>query len=100
VQIKNIPEKKKKSSIKCEIIGLRSSVKTPVHIVLYEKKIDGEFYSMSSMNYGDLLSASRLWDKKSPLMQSNELFSNEGLTENDIVVRQINSSMIIERLMT
>jgi hypothetical protein len=39
------------------------------------------------MSYGELLDKSTSWDKINPLIDSNELFAFEDLTENDIVVR-------------
>jgi hypothetical protein len=39
------------------------------------------------MSYGDIINRSKDWDRKSTYIAENELFMNEDLTENDIIVR-------------
>lgn len=51
------------------------------------------------MGYGEILDKSRNWDENFPLIMKNELFANEDLTENDIVIRQINCSKVLHRLL-
>lgn len=50
------------------------------------------------MGYGEILEKSSKWEQIYPLIPENELFALEDLSENDIVVRQINCSKILERL--
>jgi hypothetical protein len=46
-----------------------------------------------------LLNKSCAWDKASPIFESNEIVMHDDLTDNDIVIRQINSSSILKRLL-
>jgi hypothetical protein len=69
------------------------------HFILYPKLNDGQFISLSLMSYGEVINRSRDWDQASPYIQTNELFMNEDLTENDIIVRQINCSQILDRML-
>jgi hypothetical protein len=52
------------------------------------------------MHFGDTINKCKDWDKKSPYIAENELFMDSDLTENDVVVRQINVSYIISRLLS
>ena len=42
---------------------------------------------MSLMQFDEVIDKSRDWDGKAPYIKDNELFMNNDLTENDIVVR-------------
>ena len=52
------------------------------------------------MHFGETINKCKDWDKKSPYIAENELFMDSDLTENDVVVRQINVSYIISRLLS
>jgi len=67
--------------------------------VLYPKTKEGEFISLSLMQFSDVINKSKSWDRKSPYLGENELFINNDLTENDLIIRQINASKIIDRLL-
>jgi hypothetical protein len=69
------------------------------HIVHYPRLAEGEFLSVTAMNFADVIERSREWDLKSPYIQGNELFTTTDLTESDIAVRMINCSKILERLL-
>lgn len=69
------------------------------HLIYYPKSKEGEFLSLSLMNFGEVIDKSKDWDRKSPYLTTNELFMSSDLTETDIAVRQINVSKIIERLL-
>jgi hypothetical protein len=68
------------------------------HIVKYPKSREGEFISLSLMKFGEILDRTKDWDLKSPYIESNELFMKTNLTENDLVIRQINVAKIIDRI--
>lgn len=51
------------------------------------------------MQFNEVIDKSRDWDRKIPYINDNELFMITDLTENDIVVRQINCSKIFDRLL-
>jgi len=57
------------------------------HFVLYPKRNEGEFISLSLMSYGDIIDKSKTWNKSSPYLELNELSANDDLTENDIIIR-------------
>jgi uncharacterized protein (DUF1919 family) len=67
--------------------------------VLYPKTKEGEFISLSLMQFSDVINKSKDWDRKTPYVNENELFMNKDLTENDLIIRQINASKIIDRLL-
>ena len=67
--------------------------------MLYPKTKEGEFISLSLMQFSDVINKSKSWDRKTPYLGENELFMNNDLTENDLIIRQINSSKIIDRLL-
>jgi hypothetical protein len=69
------------------------------HIVYYPCLPEGEFLSVTAMNFTDVMERSREWDLKSPYIKGNELFTTADLTESDIVVRMINCSKILSRLL-
>jgi hypothetical protein len=67
--------------------------------VLYPKTKEGEFISLSLMQFSDVINKSKSWDRKMPYLGENELFMNNDLTENDLIIRQINASKIIDSLL-
>jgi hypothetical protein len=67
--------------------------------VLYPKTKEGEFISLSLMQFSDVINKSKSWDRKTPYLGENELFMNNDLTENDLIIRLINASKIIDRLL-
>ena len=69
-----------------------------INFVHYPKTKEGEFISLSLMKFDEVIDKSRDWDGKAIYISENELFMNKDLTENDIVIRQINCSKIVERL--
>lgn len=69
------------------------------HLIYYPKTAEGQFLSISLMHYGDVMDKSKDWDSKTPYILGNELFMNSDLTEGDLVIRQINCSKIIDRLL-
>lgn len=60
---------------------------------------EGEFISITPMNYNEVIGKSKEWNFKAPIIAGHELFSNEDLTENEIVIRQVNCSKILDRLL-
>lgn len=73
--------------------------KPTINYVLYPKTKEGEFISLSLMQFNDVINKSKSWDGKTPYLGENELFMNKDLTENDLIIRQINASKIIDRLL-
>ena len=51
------------------------------------------------MKFDEVIDKSRDWDGKATYISENELFMSKDLTENDIVIRQINCSKILDRLL-
>ena len=69
------------------------------HIINYPNIKEGEFLSLSLMNFGEVIDKSKEWNAKSPYIETNELFMINDLTDNDLAVRQINASKILDRLL-
>ena len=80
------------------MIGDYKQKVTP-HFITYPSLKESEFLSLSLMNYSDIIVKSKEWDMSKPFFDKNELFANDDLTENDIIIRQINCSKIIDRLL-
>ena len=51
------------------------------------------------MQFSDVINSSKSWDGRSPYLSENEIFMTSDLTENDLIVRQINASKILNRLL-
>lgn len=75
-------------------VGRRSRV------VSYPRTAEGEFISLTPMRYGEVIDKSKEWDLKAPFIAGHELFASDDLTENDLMIRQINCSKIVHRLLT
>lgn len=70
------------------------------HFILYPALQPGCFLCLSSISYDEILDKSKSWDKEKPLIESSELSRLYDLTDNDIIIRQINCSQILERLLS
>lgn len=69
------------------------------HFILYPTLGPGEFLSLTGISFDEVLDKSKSWDKDKPLIESSELSRLNDLTDNDIIIRQINCSQILERLL-
>ena len=69
------------------------------HFILYPTLNAGEFLSLNGISFDNVLNNSKEWDKEKPLLESSELSRLYDLTDNDIIIRQINCSLILERLL-
>ena len=65
--------------------------------IYYPKLAPDQLISISSLNYKELWARSETWDRKSPLLASHELSVTSDLTDNEIVIRQINCQELISR---
>lgn len=70
------------------------------HFILYPTLGPGEFLSLSGISFDEILEQSKDWDREKPLLESSELSRLYDLTDNDIIVRQINCSLILQRLLS
>ena len=59
----------------------------------------GEFISQSKMSFDVVLNSSKEWDQETPLIEQCELSRRTDLTDNDILIRQINCSQILSRIL-
>ena len=66
---------------------------------MYPKLKEGQFLSISLMQFNEVINQSKDWTGKTAYLAENELFMSKDLTENDLVVRQINSSKIMDRIL-
>lgn len=69
------------------------------HFIIYPTLGPGQFLSLTSMSFDVLLEKSKDWDKEKPLVESSELSRSHDLTDNDVIIRQINCSQILARLL-
>jgi len=51
------------------------------------------------MNFAEILENSKTWDFVGPILEQNELVMVEDLTDNNIVVRQINCTSILDKML-
>lgn len=70
------------------------------HFIFYPTLAPGEFLSLRGICFDEVLNNSKTWAKDKPLIESSELSRLHDLTDNDIIIRQINCSQILERLLT
>ena len=59
---------------------------------MYPSLGPGEFLSLTSISFDEILQKVKTWDKDKALIQSSELSRLYDLTDNDIIIRQINCS--------
>jgi phosphatidylinositol N-acetylglucosaminyltransferase subunit Q len=69
------------------------------HFILYPTLEPGCFLSLTGISFDEILEKSKSWDKEKPLLDTSELSRLYDLTDNDIIIRQINCSQILERLL-
>lgn len=69
------------------------------NFILYPQLKDGQLLSTKSISFGQLLDQAPDYTGKAPLLKNHELFMTDDLTDNDIVIRQINVSHVIRRLL-
>ena len=82
-----------------DLIICEYKYKVMPHFILYPSLKPGEFLSLSGISFDDVLNNSKHWDKEKPLIETNELSRLYDLTDNDIIIRQINCSSILGRLL-
>ena len=82
-----------------DIIICEYKYKVMPHFIFYPTLGPGEFLSLSGISFDEVLDKSKSWDKDKPLIESSELSRLNDLTDNDIIIRQINCSQILERLL-
>jgi len=68
-------------------------------IICYPKLKIAQLLATKSTNYKELQVKSKTWDKDSPYLKDYQLTSVDDLTHNNIIMRQINCSQIIDRLL-
>lgn len=69
------------------------------HFFLYPNMGTGEFLALNDISFNDVLNNSIDWDKNKPLIEECELSKQHDLTDNDIIIRQINCSLILAQLL-
>mmetsp|Transcript_3387 Transcript_3387/g.5698 ORF Transcript_3387/g.5698 Transcript_3387/m.5698 type:complete len:563 (-) Transcript_3387:73-1761(-) len=71
------------------------------HFIFYPTMKPGEFLSLSEIRFDEILERSNDWEKhkNKPLIEGSELSRLSDLTDNDIIMRQINCSQILLRLL-
>ena len=88
--------KTKTLTITLKDVHLVITLQTLNHYKLIERPVTNNYFI--KLLYS-LIDKSRDWDGKSAYISENELFMSQDLTENEIVIRQINCSKIVDRLL-
>ena len=58
-----------------------------------------DLIAINNIGFGELISKCKTWNKKEPILKNHELVAINDLTHVDLVIRQINYSEIINRLL-
>lgn len=82
-----------------DLIVCEYKYKVIPHFIFYPRLADGQFISLNTVGYGDLIVRCSSWDKQSPIFPKNEITMQDDLTHNDVVIRQINASTTLKRLL-
>jgi hypothetical protein len=82
-----------------DLIVCECKYKYNANFIIYPSLKTGQLISTSSIGFGQLLSDAKLYTGKAPLLKNHEIVMTEDLTDNDLVIRQINYSHIISRLL-
>jgi hypothetical protein len=86
---------------KCKMVKiLNQEIEPTVHFVLYPTLRVGEFFAQKGLSFEDILESSNVHekDKNTPLVEKSELSRLDNLSDNDIVFRMLNSSLIVNRM--
>jgi hypothetical protein len=68
------------------------------NFIIYPNLKSGQFLSTRAIGFGELLTSANAFQFKSPILKNHELVMTDDLTDNDLILRQINYSHIISRL--
>jgi len=60
----------------------------------------GQLISTNTIGCGQLLDNAKIYSGKGPILSNHELVMNDDLTDNDLVIRQINSAHILQRILS
>ena len=80
-----------------DLIVCEYKYKVAPHFILYPKLETAQLIAQKGMSFSDLIARSKTWDKKKSILPEHELSRTDDLTDNDIVVRQINCAHIFKR---
>jgi hypothetical protein len=65
------------------------------NFILYPILAEGQLISTNTVGFGQLLEQAKTYSGKGPLLNNHELVMTDDLTDNDLVIRQINSAHIV-----
>lgn len=82
-----------------DLIVCEYKYKVIPHFIFYPRLSVGQFISLNTVGFGNLIDRCSSWDKRSPVFEKNEITMLDDLTHNDVVVRQINASSTLKRLL-
>ena len=77
----------KKTLILKDLIVCEYKYKVIPHFIYYPRMSVGQFISINTVGFYDLIEKCSTWDKTKPIFDRNELVMVDDLTDNDIVVR-------------
>jgi len=76
-----------KTLILKDLIVCEYKYKVIPHFIYYPRMSVGQFISINTVGFYDLIEKCSTWDKTKPIFERNELVMVDDLTDNDIVVR-------------
>ena len=65
--------------------------------ILFPRLAAAELVSLKGVSFSELMERSKLWDKQSPILPRHELSMTDDLTDNEIIIRQINAVHVLSR---
>ena len=97
--IADSPEPLTRTLILKDLIVCEYKYKVIPHFIYYPRLTVGQFISLNTVGFYDLIEKCSTWDKIKPIFDRNELVMVDDLTDNDIVVRQINASTTLKMIL-
>lgn len=65
------------------------------NFISYPILAEGQLLSTNTIGFGQLLEQAKIYSGKGPILSNHELVMNDDLTDNDLVIRQINSAHVV-----
>lgn len=80
-----------------DLIVCEYKYKVLPHFIFYPKLDATQLIAHKGVSLNELIDRSKTWDKKEPILPRHELSMTDDLTDNEILVRQINCAHILKR---
>ena len=80
-----------------DLIVCEYKYKVIPHFIFFPKLDTAQLIAEQSVSFSDLIEKTKTWDMQSPILPYHELSMTDDLTDNNIVIRQINCAHILKR---